>query len=140
MQGCEVVIHTASPYFLTKPKDLENELLRPAIDGTRNVLSSVNMTPSVRRVVLTSSIVTLYNNLADIYPNSVDEFGENKNTNPLYNSYAYSKTLAEATAVEMQEKQQNWDLVTIHPGAIFGPSLSKRIDATSIDMMCNFIK
>jgi len=40
MQGCELVIHTASPFFLAKPKDPEQELIRPAKEGTRNVLEA----------------------------------------------------------------------------------------------------
>ncbi|KVH96076.1 NAD-dependent epimerase/dehydratase [Cynara cardunculus var. scolymus] len=47
--GCEGVFHTASP----------GEILKPAIDGTLNVLSSCKKNPSLRRVVFTSSSSTL---------------------------------------------------------------------------------
>ncbi|HKJ40999.1 MAG TPA: hypothetical protein VKA27_02850, partial [Sunxiuqinia sp.] len=33
------------------------------------------------------------------------------------------------------DKQKRWDLVVINPGFILGPSLSKRADSTSIDLM-----
>lgn len=142
MVGCSTVIHTASPYFLDKPDDPQKQLIEPARDGTLNVLDSVNRTASVKRVVLTSGIVALYNDACDLSASSrytVQEQDFNSNTNVHHNTYAYSKTLAELAAWEHQSKQQRWDLVTIHPGVTFGPSLSKRIDATSINMMIEFL-
>jgi nucleoside-diphosphate-sugar epimerase len=38
MRECELVIHTASPFFVTGIKNPEEELIRPAREGTRNVL------------------------------------------------------------------------------------------------------
>jgi len=142
IRGCDALIHTASPYFLDKPADIEAELLRPAVEGTRNILDSVNKTPTLTRVVLTSSIVALYSDarsLAHREPPVVQESDVNANTDKSYNPYAYSKTVAEAKAWEMQKEQNRWDLVTIHPGAIFGPSLSKRSDATSVGMIMSFL-
>lgn len=55
MDGCELVIHTASPFLLGKLENPQEQLIRSALEGTRNVLNSVNATRSVKRVVLTSS-------------------------------------------------------------------------------------
>lgn len=56
MQGCSVVYHVASPFKMAeKIKDGDAEMLKPALQGTRNVLNTVQETPSVTRVVLTSS-------------------------------------------------------------------------------------
>jgi nucleoside-diphosphate-sugar epimerase len=56
MQGCSVVFHVASPFLVPeKVKNAEQDLIRPAVEGTRSVLDSVNKTESVKRVVLTSS-------------------------------------------------------------------------------------
>ncbi|MES2949647.1 MAG: NAD-dependent epimerase/dehydratase family protein [Pseudomonadota bacterium] len=142
MQNCTEVIHVASPYFLEKPKDAMRELIQPAVEGTRNVLASVNRTVSVRRVVLTSSVVALYNNACDVgsdVQHTVQESDTNPNQDPQANPYAYSKTVAEQAAWEMHGQQQRWDLVTLHPGAVFGPSLSKRIDASSVSMVIQFL-
>jgi nucleoside-diphosphate-sugar epimerase len=49
MQGCDAVIHCASPYFLEDCPDPETQLLQPAVQGTRNVLNSVNRCDSVRQ-------------------------------------------------------------------------------------------
>lgn len=142
MVGCEVVIHTASPYFLDRPQQPEAQLITPAHKGTLSVLESVNKTESVKRVVLTSSVVALYNDACDMASRNnltVQEGDINANQDTSHNTYAYSKTVAEQAAWKVQKAQQRWDLITIHPGAIFGPSLSRRVDATSVKMMIKFI-
>ena len=69
MEGCAIVIHTASP-ILHSTDDPQHDLIEPALEGTRNVLAGVERTPSVTRVVLTSSIVAMYGDAVDIegYP------------------------------------------------------------------------
>ncbi len=142
MTGCSVVIHTASPYFLERPREPGKQLIDPALEGTRNVLQSVNRCGTVKRVVLTSSVVALYNDACDLSAsllNTVQEEQTNANQDSSHNTYAYSKTVAEQAAWELCGAQSRWDMVTIHPGAIFGPSLSKRVDATSVSMMMQFL-
>jgi len=142
MAGCSVVIHAASPYFLDKPKDPDQQLIKPALDGTLNVLASVDRCETVKRVVVTSSVVTMYNDACDVSStsqNMVQENDVNPNRQIRHNPYACSKTIAEQAAWEASTRQKRWDLVTIHPGAIFGPSLSKRLDATSVNMMIQFL-
>jgi nucleoside-diphosphate-sugar epimerase len=142
ISGCSVVIHVASPYFIDKPKDVQRQLVTPAVQGTLNVLASVEREPGVTRVVLTSSVAALYDNacdLARVSEHMVREEDVNPNTDAHHNSYAYSKTCAEQAAWALQRQQQRWELVTIHPGAIFGPSLSSRADATSVDMAVQFL-
>ncbi len=141
IKNCDIVIHTASPYFLDKPKNIQKELIDPAVNGTKNVLNSVNKTKSVKRVIVTSSIVTLFNNAKDLCNtpnNKVTQSGTNTNKDETYNSYAFSKTRAEQIAWEIS-KLNSWDLITVHPGAIFGPSLSERQDSTSVKMMTQFL-
>lgn len=142
MRGCDIVIHTASPYFLDKPKNIEKELIQPAVGGTKNILQSVERNPTVKRVVLTSSVVALYRDAKSISQSGeclVCETSVNNNTDKSYNPYAYSKTEAEKAAWDTNKKQNQWELITIHPGAIFGPSLSTRVDATSIQMIIQFL-
>lgn len=56
MEGCDVVYHVASPFLVPQQiKDGMKDCVEPALQGTKNVLQSVNETPSVKRVVLTSS-------------------------------------------------------------------------------------
>ncbi|MCP4441124.1 MAG: aldehyde reductase [Aureispira sp.] len=141
MQGCELVIHTASP-FKTKVKDAQKELIQPALDGTINVLDTVNKTSSVKRVVLTSSVVAIYGDAVDMENTAKGTFTEehwNSTSNANHQPYPYSKTVAERKAWEMTDNQKNWDLVVINPGFVLGPSLSNRKDSTSTDFMCSML-
>ena len=60
MDGCQIVMHTASPFVLEGFTDAHEALVRPALEGTRNVLESVNACASVKRVVLTSSVAAVF--------------------------------------------------------------------------------
>jgi len=138
MKDCELVIHTASPFIISGVKNGQKELVEPALEGTRNVLDSVNKTESVKRVVLTSSVVAIYGDAVDLAKTGKGIFTEdhwNFSSSVDHQPYAYSKTLAEKLAWEMAGKQSRWDLLSINPGLIMGPSLSKRTDSTSIDLM-----
>jgi nucleoside-diphosphate-sugar epimerase len=138
MAGCGLVIHTASPFKISGLKNAQKELVDPALEGTKNVLESVNATESVKRVVLTSSIAAVYGDAVDIQKTANGVFTEedwNFSSSVGHQPYPYSKTLAEKLAWEMAGKQNRWDLLTINPGFIMGPSLSKRTDSTSIDIM-----
>jgi dihydroflavonol-4-reductase len=91
MQGCEVVIHTASPFVVTNYKDAVKDIIEPAVKGTENVLDSVNRTESVKRVVLTSSIASTYGDAIEIQNTANNEFDEShwnntvvKLTNPIH--------------------------------------------------------
>ncbi|MDP2890910.1 MAG: NAD-dependent epimerase/dehydratase family protein, partial [Bacteroidota bacterium] len=66
MAGCEQVIHTASPFKISGIKNAQKELVEPALEGTRNVLDTVNAIESVQRVVLTSSLAAIYGDAIDI--------------------------------------------------------------------------
>lgn len=76
MQGCEVVIHTASPFVVTNYKDAVKDIIEPAVKGTENVLDSVNRTDSVKRVVVTSSIASTYGDAIEIQNTAHNEFDE----------------------------------------------------------------
>lgn len=138
MRDCELVIHTASPFYLIGIKNPQQELIQPAREGTKNVLESANRTASVKRVVLTSSIAALFGDNADKKLTSTAIFSEedwNTTSNIEHQPYAYSKTVAEKAAWEIVSKQDRWDLVVINPGWVLGPSLSKRSDSMSISTM-----
>ena len=142
MAGCDVVHHVASP-FRTPEKigDGESEMVKPALEGTRTVLSSVNKTPSVRRVVLTSSVAAMYNNFAEIAKMEGSTLRDTywNETASLTNSpYSYSKVLAEKEAWKMYEAQDDekrWDLVVINPSLVLGPSLAAASESGSLFLL-----
>jgi nucleoside-diphosphate-sugar epimerase len=141
MNGCELVMHTASPFLLSGYTDAQEALIRPALEGTRNVLDSVNRTPSVKRVVLTSSVVAIYgdNRESRDVPGGIftDEHW-NTTSSVGHQPYPYSKTVAEQEAWRYQQAQDRWDLVTIHPGLVLGPALTNASDSASLSTMKQF--
>ncbi len=137
MQGCEVVFHTASPFILSV-KDPVKDLLNPALKGTENVLKSVNKTPSVKRVVLTSSVVSIFGDNIDYVKSgktALDESDWNTTSSTEHMPYPYSKVRAEKRAWEICEMQERWDLVTINPAGIWGPSLTKNSQSATINLL-----
>lgn len=141
MEGCELVIHMASP-FKVNVKDAQKELVDPALEGTRNVLHQVNETATVKRVVLTSSVVSMYGDAADIEMTKNGVFTEadwNTTSSLKHQPYSYSKTLAEKEAWKIQKAQKQWDLVVINPSFVMGPSLSNRKDGESTDFMIQML-
>lgn len=72
-QELDYVLHTASP-FTQKWTDAVKEILDPAVRGTVETLRSIHKhAPTVKRVVLLSSFVTLMNHMAvtNVYDESM---------------------------------------------------------------------
>ena len=141
--GAGVVIHTASPFVIGEPKDPYRELINPAVEGTRNVLTSVDKADSVGKVVLTSSVAAIYGDAKDLEAVPGGAFTEevwNTTSSADHAAYSYSKTLAEKAAWEMNEAQSRWQLAVINPGFILGPSKTARTDSESIKMITDMLK
>lgn len=138
MADCEIVFHTASPFIVRGLNDPQKELIEPALKGTRNVLNSVNKTDSVKRVVLTSSVVAIYSDAVETLSHPKGRFSEedwNETSSVDHQPYNYSKTLAEREAWKMVDEQDRWDLVAINPGLVLGPTLAQASDSTSLSTM-----
>ncbi len=128
MAGCQVVFHTASPFKLGV-EDPQEDLVDPAVKGTRNVLEEATRTPSVRRVVLTSSCAAIYGDNADLEDTPNGVFTEdiwNTSSSLTHQPYSYSKTVAEKEAWAIHEQQDQWDLVVINPSLVIGPGINPR--------------
>ncbi|MBN8193990.1 aldehyde reductase [Bacillus sp. NTK074B] len=138
--GAEYVFHTASPFLINGIKDPVKELVEPAKKGTQNVLSSVNKAESVKRVVLTSSVVAIFGDHLDMKgkPHFTEE-DWNTTSSTEHQPYNYSKTVAEKEAWKMVKSQDRWDLVTINPSFVMGPALTKRTDSTSTSTILSFL-
>lgn len=126
--GLEVVLHTASPFHFNF-SDPQRELIDPALIGTTAILRAIHRdAPTVRRVVVTSSLAAILdkNKLSDgkaVFtekswnPATIDEIHEDKPT-----AYRVSKTLAERAAWDFVEKNKpNFDLATVNPPLVLGP-------------------
>ncbi len=125
MKGCELVYHTASP-FIISVSDPIKDLLEPAKLGTRNVLEEANRTPSVKRVVLTSSCAAIYGDNIDLMSTPQGKYTEdiwNTTSSPEHQAYSYSKVEAEKEAWKIARAQSGWDMVVINPSLVIGPAL-----------------
>ena len=137
MAGCQVVFHTASP-FTTNVKDPQKELIDPAQIGTRNVLEEANRTPTVKRVVLTSSCAAIYTDASDCANAPGGMLTEdiwNTTASLDYQPYSYSKTVAEQEAWNIAKAQSQWDLVVINPSLVIGPALNSNPTSESFSIV-----
>lgn len=141
MSGCELVIHTASP-FTMKADDPYNDLVKPATNGTKNVLEAATRTTTVKRIVLTSSIAAMWGDACEIELTKEGIFTEelwNESSSLDHNPYLFSKAEAEREAWRLKKAQNKWDLVVINPALVQGPSLSRRGDSYSVDFLMKMI-
>ena len=126
IQGVTGVIHVASP-FTYDVKDLEKELVRPAIAGVKAILAAAAASPDVKRVVITSSFAAVMDANAPEGPQYTAEswnplsYEEAVNTNPIV-AYRGSKKFAELEAWKFaEERKPSFDIVTLCPPMTFGP-------------------
>lgn len=127
VDGCDYVMHVASPFPGQKPKS-DDELVRPAVDGTLRVLRAA-ADAGVRRVVLTSSVAAVASGHADeIMRTEADWSIVDRST-----AYQKSKTLAERAAWEFA-REAGLDLVAVNPGLVLGPLLGPGL-ASSVQLM-----
>tara|TARA_B100000795_G_scaffold156185_1_gene117174 strand:- start:46 stop:1059 length:1014 start_codon:yes stop_codon:yes gene_type:complete len=138
MEGCEFVLHVASPFIMIEPKD-ENEYIKPAVDGTLRALEAAKKA-GVKRVVLTSSMVSMLENADRSIDIDYNSWTNVKAKN--ISAYAKSKTLAERSAwdfIKKQNKENPLQLSVVNPGPVFGPTLSGNLEGASMGMFRNMI-
>jgi nucleoside-diphosphate-sugar epimerase len=130
--GCDHVLHVASPFPRTLPKNVD-DLVRPARDGTLRVLAAAR-DAGVRRVVVTSSFAAIGYGHAP----SRTRFDETDWTDlgaPDVQPYMRSKTIAERAAWDFVAREGGgMELATVNPVGIFGPLLGPD-PATSVELV-----
>lgn len=124
VRGCTYVLHVASP-FPNRVPEHEDELIKPAMEGTLRVLKAA-ADAGVRRVVLTSSVAAVSTG----YPTdssrvyTEDDWSIVERCSP----YPKSKTLAERAAWDFVASlggDAPMELAVINPGAVLGPVLNR---------------
>ena len=122
VDGCTYVLHTASPFPASNPSD-ENELIKPAVDGTLNVLNACKSARSVKRVVLTSSTFAISGGFETDTDHTYTEadWPDTAAIGP----YAKSKTLAEKAAWDFIDglSGERFELAVVNPTYVVGPVL-----------------
>ncbi|MDX2090695.1 MAG: aldehyde reductase [Kofleriaceae bacterium] len=128
-QGMDAVLHTASPYMLDA-KDPQRDLVDPAVHGTRNVLAAAAKAPTVRRMIVTSSMAAITDEPDSDRVLTEDDW--NTHSSLTRNPYYYSKVLAERAAWDFVEQTKPpFDLVVINPFLVIGPSLMPAINTSN---------
>ncbi|RZB73829.1 Cinnamoyl-CoA reductase 1 isoform B [Glycine soja] len=135
-EGCDGVFHTASPvhFIVTDP---QNQLIDPAIKGTLNVVKSCAKSPSVKQVILTSSVAAvLYNGRPRTPEVVVDEtwFSDPDFLRENERWYAFAKTSAEDAARKFLS-EYDIKLVVINPSMSIGPLLQPELNASSSSIL-----
>ncbi|ODV94296.1 hypothetical protein PACTADRAFT_44479 [Pachysolen tannophilus NRRL Y-2460] len=147
-KGIKYVLHTASPFsfgFETSPEDA---YLKPAVEGTLNVLKAIKKyAPQVTNVIITSSFASVLN-----YDKVADQsfIHTEKTWNPItweqarvdeHAAYIASKTLAEKAAWDFVEKEKpSFELTTLLPPYIFGPQVFEdALQSGKLNTSCELI-
>ena len=125
LAGCRFVHHVASP-IPRQPPDHEDDLIRPAREGTLRVLRAAAQA-GVERVVLTSSLAAVtYGWPREGRPVFTEEHWTILNDSVA--PYEKSKTLAEKAAWEFVASLPSGhriELVSVNPGLVLGPVLDE---------------
>lgn len=131
MKGVDALLHTASPFPLVQPKD-EQEIIKPAVDGTLRALRAADAA-GITRVVLTSSMVAIMH----VDRPAEHKFGPQDWTDinhPTASAYVKSKTLAEKAAWDFVADHPDMQLTTIHPGLVCGTPMDRHF-GTSLEVI-----
>ncbi|KAK2779642.1 nad dependent epimerase dehydratase family protein [Colletotrichum kahawae] len=139
--GVDYVIHVASP-MVGQGNDFQKDYINPAVQGTLSVLDAAKATPSIKRVLITSSILALLP-LEALFSMARDglvvreragidlpvdvnmEFPEGLEGHTM--KYHGSKTLAhQATEDWVKKNKPFFKVLTLHPSFVTGPSLLQK--------------
>ena len=138
MEGCDYVLHVASPFINKEPKD-ENLYIKPAVEGTQRALKAAKKA-GIKRMVLTSSMVSMLGDADESIEMNQSSWTNVHSKN--VSAYAKSKTLAEKSAwkfIKEQDKPSPLELVVVNPGPVFGPTLSGDLSGASMGMYRDLI-
>ncbi|KAL8582717.1 hypothetical protein ACOMHN_051503 [Nucella lapillus] len=133
VSGMQYVIHVASPFPISAPRN-EDDVIRPAVDGTLSVLMASAKAGTVQRVVMTSSCAAIdWMSHSHDKPRDESYWSDPDQQDP----YSKSKTLAERAAWDFLKElpdQEKFELVVINPSLIMGPPLQGS-PCTSVEIM-----
>ena len=137
LQGVDFLCHCASPFIAEIPKD-PDELIRPAVDGTRRAVGAA-LKAGVRKIALTSSFAAIgFGAPPKSSPYTGDDWtvSGGRGVTPYYES----KLQAEKAAWDLVEAAGRRDALTvINPVLVLGPSLHSDL-STSVVLIKRMLK
>ncbi|GAA5910229.1 hypothetical protein JCM6882_001780 [Rhodosporidiobolus microsporus] len=133
VKGCDVVVHAASPAIFEIKTTPEEEVFKPAINGTLSILRSAHNAGTVKSVVITSSDSAYCSVLGKMHLGPEDTLSD-ASWNPItYEEavkmdktegeeiYSASKTLAEKAAWDfVKDPSVRFKLCTLGPSCVIG--------------------
>jgi len=139
-QGCDAVLHTASPFFVGGDNYQKDILLQPALNGTANVLEACSKA-NVKRVALTAStacIYVWYGKYDETHVMTEADWSDEEAVLKDKNWYTHSKIEAEKFAWEFSKKDScTFKLSVMNPCLIVGPMLQPVLN-TSCKVISGF--
>lgn len=125
VEGCQYIFHVASPLPTSFSSVDENELIKPAVEGTLNVLEAA-VAKGAKKVVVTSSCVTI------LIGNTNRLTTEEDWSNEAYcQGYSKSKVLSEKAAWKFYEEHKTQiQMTVVNPILVLGPVLTKQNGAS----------
>ena len=122
-QGCEFVLHVASPLGVAEPKN-PDDLIVPAREGAKRAVGAA-IKAGVKRVVLTSSVAATSKGPSGPTESVSDETVWTDPAEPGVSAYSRSKTLAERAAWDLiKTSGGKTTLATVNPALVLAPVLS----------------
>ena len=128
--GCDFVAHVASPFPLAQPRD-EDELIRPAVDGTLRVLRAAAR-GGVKRFIQTSSTVAIAYGHPHSRTTPLTERDWSDLAGTGITAYVKSKTLAERAARDFMAGQDGgMSFASVNPSFILGPVIDEQLGSSA---------
>ena len=137
MWDCDYLMHVASPFVIEDPKD-ENELIKPAKEGTLRALNAAKKA-GIKRVVLTSSVAAVNSHMMS---GTSDHTTWTDINSKYVTPYQKSKTIAEKAAWDFynnQDSNNKMELAVINPGGVMGPQLGNDLGGASTQIVSQLI-
>ncbi|OJI83221.1 hypothetical protein ASPTUDRAFT_67238 [Aspergillus tubingensis CBS 134.48] len=138
-QGVDYVFHLASP-IPGGGNDFKQDYVEPAVRGTEAILYAALEFPQIKKVIVMSSVlalapvtalltkdISIKDNTGEIIPVDMNmSFPEDSHGHAL--KYAASKILAhQATRSFLENNSPHYNLITLHPTFVLGPSMVQKI-------------
>ena len=138
LDSCDYLLHVASPFDIAEPKD-ENDMIKPAVEGSLRALKFAKAT-GVKKVVVTSSTVAMAGD------RKVQTLNQESWTDPAkdnVSAYIKSKALSEKAVWDFytsQEKENFLEVTVINPGPIYGPTITGNVTGASMSFFKQMIE
>ena len=127
MQGCDYVLHVASPNYNPKKENI----VKIAVDGTKRVLWAASQS-NVKKIVMTSSLAAVTG--CSDSERKFDETDWANINDKRIDQYTKSKIAAELTAwnfIDELSERDKMNLSVIIPSAVSGPTLTDDIGTSN---------